>query len=280
MNHWLYCGKNGRWSIAGTDVREENFVRSAGFISQTAICRDQQPEEYTAPWQRWDGESFVVDNDISVSAVYPSSSWRGGRTPSSPSSAGSLSPKAKGSNTTASSTSSTGSAEVALECIQAVTIDVNCMSRLQRSLSKSVTETIPWRIGPRHQPEFFLGLSPQAWQQHCFFELSWKPSGLYLTRPSSDVVLLLDGETVQRPWSLLLHGAQIGLCRSGRPEPLLTLQVQLEGPLPEPTPGNAGLPHKAADDKPCVMDLRGRGLSAQGKSVVQASREETLRIIV
>lgn len=53
------------------DVRKEGFKRSAGFISQTEICKDKLPYEYTSPWQRWEweGTAFSKDPMISINVV-------------------------------------------------------------------------------------------------------------------------------------------------------------------------------------------------------------------
>jgi len=73
-NHWLYCGLNGRWCVAGMDVRKEGFKRSAGFISQTEIHKDKLPYEYRSPWQRWEweGTSFAKDPAIAITVILES----------------------------------------------------------------------------------------------------------------------------------------------------------------------------------------------------------------
>jgi len=305
VNHWIYCGKNGRWAIAGLDVKEDGFSRTAGFISQTEVSRDQLPDEYTSPWQRWDGSQFVTDPEIEVATAQPKSGGGEGGASSSagpepkrvqprksfmqPRKSFSIWKKTEvpSSPPTASSSSTSGSIEVSLECVQAVGIDVAGMSRFQRCISKSVTQVTPWRIGPRLQPQIFSGLSMKAWSQDCFFELTWKPPCLYLTRPALGPLLLIRGEPVRQPWSHLPHGAEIGLCGSEGEAPHLTLQVLLEGrPRLSRKPQRPGGPDRRegnalqADGGPCVMDLRGCGLSAEGRSAVQASRAETLRVIV
>lgn len=283
-DHWLYCGKNGRWCIAGLDVKEEKFSRSAGFISQTQIERDWLPDEFSSPWQRWDGSQFVLDSDITVTMAQPNIGCDGGGASSS---AGAQVLEALACPPTASSSSRSRTLEVVLECFQAEDVDVASMSPYQRCISKPITPVTPWRVGPRLQPLFFSDLSPKAWSQDCLFELSWKPPCLYLTRPALGT-LFLDGKLVRHPWTPLAHGAELGLCRYEADEPHLRFRVLLEAAPPPQQQRSSGdreglrksSSRQADCGEPSVMDLRGCGLSAEGKNVVQASRIQTLRVIV
>jgi len=67
-SRWLYSTKSGIWCIGGDDVTSDHFVRSAGFIFQGEAHRGKMPHEHGAPWHRWDGTSFVVDNSITILA--------------------------------------------------------------------------------------------------------------------------------------------------------------------------------------------------------------------
>mmetsp|Transcript_66377 Transcript_66377/g.154251 ORF Transcript_66377/g.154251 Transcript_66377/m.154251 type:complete len:739 (-) Transcript_66377:93-2309(-) len=322
-DHWLYC-KNGRWSVAGLDVKKDRFTRSAGFISQTDIQRHLLPHAITTPWQRWDGTRFVEDPDILVVAVdepvCPSScdtasTLEAHSSPPTPSSGSSSSPPS--------------SIEVMLERLQADSGDAEGVCRWQRCIGKVVASGSPWRIGPRLQPQVFTGLNPKAWAQECLFELSWRQPCLYLARPAPGV-LLVDGVAVRQPQTRLRHGSEIGLCTAESALPVVTFRVVnvsdaevLQASLPKKEAGSffssgLGAPWTWGDTssrwnreallsvfgtswgpsrdpeagasgdrsppskerKPRVMDLRGCGLSTEGKSVVQACKTETLRVIV
>mmetsp|Transcript_150538 Transcript_150538/g.419489 ORF Transcript_150538/g.419489 Transcript_150538/m.419489 type:complete len:459 (-) Transcript_150538:115-1491(-) len=77
--HFLYSGLNGRWCIAGQDVKDDNFARSAGWISQTAPHGGRMPDRSLLPWQRWDGKRFLRDDGITVVAqTLPADSERVG----------------------------------------------------------------------------------------------------------------------------------------------------------------------------------------------------------
>jgi len=271
-NHWLYCGKNGRWCIAGIDVKKENFARSAGFISQTEVHRELLPDECTSPWQRWDGTAFQTDPDIRVTIVDvgasgPSQLSCSTSSAGSSSSAWSRGPKVQqlsapkapmrveaSSCTPAASSCSTSSAiEVMIECVQAEGVNVAGISRWQRCISRVVAEGRPWRIGPRLQPQLFSGVMVKAWPQDCLFELSWRSPCLCLTRPAPGALLLLDGAPARQPQSPVPHGTEIGLCETQSIMPLLTLRVTYVSDASQAWPPTLRVtsPHKQAA---CVGD--------------------------
>jgi len=63
---WLYSGTSGRWCIGGQDVKEDDFQRAAGYISQTAPHKGAMPDRTSSIWLRWDGEKFEKDSRITV----------------------------------------------------------------------------------------------------------------------------------------------------------------------------------------------------------------------
>lgn len=63
---WLFCSPSGRWCIAGKDVQQGGFRRTAGFIAQTARTGSVIPPECTTAWQQWRGGKFVVDESIAI----------------------------------------------------------------------------------------------------------------------------------------------------------------------------------------------------------------------
>lgn len=68
---WLYSSTTGRWCIGGQDVKEENFQRHAGYISQTAPHKGTTPDRTSSIWQRWNGEKFEKDTRITVVQLHP-----------------------------------------------------------------------------------------------------------------------------------------------------------------------------------------------------------------
>jgi hypothetical protein len=66
---WLYLCHGDRWHVAGDDVKDANFVDSAGWMSQSAVARGKMPYEMETPWQRWDGPRHVLDLAVYVRKV-------------------------------------------------------------------------------------------------------------------------------------------------------------------------------------------------------------------
>jgi hypothetical protein len=66
---WLYLCYDAWWHVAGDDVREANFVDSAGWMSQSAVARGNMPYEMVTPWQRWGGSRHVIDHAVLVRAA-------------------------------------------------------------------------------------------------------------------------------------------------------------------------------------------------------------------
>mmetsp|Transcript_104698 Transcript_104698/g.337562 ORF Transcript_104698/g.337562 Transcript_104698/m.337562 type:complete len:476 (-) Transcript_104698:57-1484(-) len=64
--HWLYSCPKGRWCVGGSDVKEDNFRRSSGWISQAAPHLGLMPDRSYAAWQRWTGDRFEVDKQIAI----------------------------------------------------------------------------------------------------------------------------------------------------------------------------------------------------------------------
>jgi len=64
--HWLYSAISSRWCIGGPDVQEDNFARSAGYISQAAVHKGLMPDCVFQTWQRWDGTKSVKDAGITI----------------------------------------------------------------------------------------------------------------------------------------------------------------------------------------------------------------------
>jgi len=65
-SRWLYSSRSGRWCIGGGDVRSERFSRSAGFLSSISSHEGCMPHTSHLTWQRWDGSSFVRDDEITI----------------------------------------------------------------------------------------------------------------------------------------------------------------------------------------------------------------------
>jgi len=64
--HWLYSSLSSRWCIGGPDVQQDNFARSAGYISQAAVHKGLMPDRVFQTWQRWDGKKSVRDCSVTI----------------------------------------------------------------------------------------------------------------------------------------------------------------------------------------------------------------------
>jgi hypothetical protein len=66
--YWLYSALSSRWCIGGPDVQEDNFARSAGYVSQAAQHKGLMPDRVFQTWQRWDGRRSVKDASIMITS--------------------------------------------------------------------------------------------------------------------------------------------------------------------------------------------------------------------
>jgi len=65
---WLYSGTAGMWIIAGSDAKRLKFDCSKGLIYCKAQHHGVMPDKVGSVWLRLDGDSFIEDVRINISA--------------------------------------------------------------------------------------------------------------------------------------------------------------------------------------------------------------------
>jgi len=293
-NLWLYYSQSGRWCIGGDDVRNEQFKRTAGFISQTSVETDVLPHECTTIWQRWTGNMFLEDDHIIVAKLHQSDSevaWgqlklgekakgqapggrqlpvslplakgdaagqpaangqeqfsrKGGRRTPPPSPAVTpfnspqLSPRSSPLNSPRGGKESRGLnlADMVLECVRVVGVDISTIPKAQRCLEKALAAGAPLRVGPRLQPQLFAKAAKagRSLPQDCIFELVWAPPGLHLRRATPGVSILVDGDPMQEEERILPKSVEVTVCVPGSESPWLCYRIACSpssgsGPVP------------------------------------------------
>jgi len=122
------------------------------------------------------------------------------------------------------------SIDVVLDCVHTAFADLASMPAWQRSIAKSVKLGKPWRIGPRHQPQFWSRLVPDIADlpQPDLFELSVDAPCMYLRRLALDMPLMANGVVLRQPAFVLWHGVEIGLCNAEGTEPQFIFRALLD----------------------------------------------------
>jgi len=68
-DRWLYSGRSGKWMIGGVDCKASDFTRSAGYLFSDTVHNGEMPDQMAGTWCWWDGQQFVQDAAVVVSAA-------------------------------------------------------------------------------------------------------------------------------------------------------------------------------------------------------------------
>jgi len=68
--HWFYSSISSRWCVGGPDVKQDDFARCAGYISQVGVHKGLMPDCVFQTWQRWDGKKSVKDASILITSKH------------------------------------------------------------------------------------------------------------------------------------------------------------------------------------------------------------------
>jgi len=68
--YWLYSGINGMWIIGANDVKEKNFECKRGVLFSRVLHGELTPDRVSDVWMRLEGDKFVEDTEISVTAKF------------------------------------------------------------------------------------------------------------------------------------------------------------------------------------------------------------------
>jgi len=61
--YWLFSAPTGHWAIGGEDVKNENFVRSSGWIYQERPHKGLMPDQSSSRWLLFDDEGVYTSDE-------------------------------------------------------------------------------------------------------------------------------------------------------------------------------------------------------------------------